>query len=58
MVGSDTWVNGQWDNYSSIIASNRSWLSKLPRKVAEKIAYKNAERLFNRTITMQQIGTR
>ena len=41
MVGSDTWVNSQWDSYTEIIASNRQWLSKLPRDVAEKIAYKN-----------------
>jgi predicted TIM-barrel fold metal-dependent hydrolase len=58
MVGSDTWVNGQWDNYDAIIASNRRWLAKLPRAVAEKIAYKNAERLFKRTISMDRIGTR
>lgn len=58
MIGSDTWVNSQWDNYSSIIETNRRWLSKLPRDVAEKIAYKNAEKLFGRTISMQQIGTR
>ena len=58
MVGSDTWVNGQWDRYESIMASNRTWLSKLPRNVAEKIAYKNAERLFGRKISMDQIGTR
>ena len=50
MVGSDTWVNSQWDNYGSIIASNRNWLSRLPREVAEKIAYKNAEKLFDRKI--------
>jgi predicted TIM-barrel fold metal-dependent hydrolase len=58
MIGSDTWVNGQWDNYQSIMASNRAWLSKLPRAVAEKIAYKNAEALFDRKVTMDLIGTR
>ena len=58
MVGSDTWVNGQWDNYDAIIASNRRWLAKLPRTVAEKLAYKNAERLFDRKISMKLIGTR
>lgn len=58
MVGSDTWVNAQWDSYTSIIASNRRWLSKLPKEVAEKIAYKNAEQYFNRKISMDQIGTR
>lgn len=58
MVGSDTWVNSQWDNYEDIIAMNRKWLSKLPRSVAEKIAYKNAERLFDRDISMELIGTK
>lgn len=58
MIGSDTWVNGQWDRYDSIMESNRRWLSKLPRDVAEKIAYKNAEKLFDRKISMEQIGTR
>ena len=58
MVGSDTWVNGQWDNYEDIIASNRRWLALLPREVAEKIAYRNAERAFGRKVSMDQIGTR
>lgn len=58
MVGSDTWVNGQWDDYDAIIDSNRRWLSQLPREVAEKIAYKNAEKAFARTITMDLIGTK
>ena len=57
MIGSDTWVNGQWDRYADIMAMNRLWLSKLPRSVAEKIAYRNAERLFGRSISMEQIGT-
>lgn len=58
MVGSDTWVNSQWDSYEEIISTNREWLAKLPREVAEKIAYRNAERYFNRKITMDQIGTK
>jgi predicted TIM-barrel fold metal-dependent hydrolase len=58
MVGSDTWVNGQWDDYAEIMSSNRLWLSRLPRDVAEKIAYRNAEKYFNREISMEQIGTR
>jgi hypothetical protein len=58
MVGGDTWVNGQWERYVDIAASNRRWLSKLPRAVAEKIAYRNAERYFGRKVTMEQIGTR
>ncbi|MGI9484706.1 MAG: amidohydrolase family protein [Geminicoccaceae bacterium] len=58
MIGSDTWVNGQWDRYADIMTVNRRWLSKLPRSVAEKIAYENAEKLFDRKISMDQVGTR
>lgn len=58
MVGSDTWVNSQWDDYDAIIASNRRWLALLPRPVAEKIAYRNAERLFQRIISRDLIGKR
>ena len=56
MVGSDTWVNAQWDYYEKIIASNRAWLRLLPRQIAENIAYKNAERYFGREITLELIG--
>ena len=56
MVGSDTWVNGQWDDYDDIISSNRAWLSLLPREIAEMIAFRNAERAFGRDITMDLIG--
>ena len=58
MIGSDTWVNSQWDRYADIITLNRRWLSKLPRDVAEKIAYKNAEKVFDRKVSMKQVGTR
>lgn len=58
MIGSDTWVNGQWDDYDAIITSNRAWLAKLPREMAENIAYRNAERLFGREISNGLIGTR
>jgi predicted TIM-barrel fold metal-dependent hydrolase len=58
MIGSDTWVNSQWDRYSDIMAMNRRWLSKLPKSVAEKIAFKNAEKLFGRKVSKEQIGTR
>ena len=58
MIGSDTWVNGQWDYYEWIIASNRAWLRLLPGEIAENIAYKNAERYFKRDISMDLIGTK
>lgn len=58
MVGSDTWVNSQWESYSELIAANRQWLSQFPRALAEKFAYRNAERLFGRKVEKSLIGTR
>jgi len=46
LLGSDTWVTERWDGYAGIMAGYRGWLVQLPRDVAEKIAYRNAERLF------------
>jgi len=46
MVGSDTWVSERWKGYQGTIDENRIWLGALPPDVAEKIAWKNAERLF------------
>ena len=46
VVGSDTWVNGRWDQYAEIIAYYRRWLRQLPPDVAAKIASQNGERLF------------
>ena len=57
MIGSDTWVNGQWARYEEIMRVNRRWLSNLPRPVAEKIAYQNAEGLFKRRIKRELLGT-
>lgn len=50
MVGSDTWVNSQWDDYEGLIAINRRWLSQFSHEHAEQFAYKNAERLFGRRV--------
>ncbi len=58
MVGSDTWVNSQWDDYTHLIALNRKWLSQFSRPIAEQIAYKNAERLFGRKVSTQLLGKR
>jgi hypothetical protein len=58
MVGSDTWVNLQWDNYEELIDMNRKWLSRFSRPIAEKIAYKNAQRLFGREIGNDLLGKR
>ena len=46
LLGSDTWVNERWDSYGTLIQSYRHWLGQLPRDVAERIAFRNAERLF------------
>ena len=46
-IGSDTWVNAQWDNYEEIIAFDRNWLAQLPDKVARQIAFENATQLFD-----------
>jgi hypothetical protein len=48
LLGSDTWTNERWDSYGSIIAEYRRWLAQLPRDVAEKIAFRNAQQLFQR----------
>lgn len=58
LVGSDTWVNSQWERYGRIIDASRLWLSRLPRSVAEKIAHRNAGRLFGREVSEGLIGQR
>lgn len=45
-VGTDTWVTSRWNEYERLIQFDRGWLKQLPRDVAEKIAYRNAARLF------------
>jgi hypothetical protein len=45
MVGTDTWVTSQWDRFAQVQAGLRDWLGQLPREVAEKIAYRNAQKL-------------
>ena len=46
VLGSDTWNTERWDTYSRIIARYRAWLSQLPPEAAERIAFRNAERIF------------
>lgn len=46
IVGTDTYMNISWVEYEELVAAHRSWLDLLPRAAAEKIAYRNAERLF------------
>lgn len=56
MVGSDTWVNEQWENYVGLITDNRRWIEYFPRDLAEKFAYKNAEALFGIKVSKDLIG--
>jgi hypothetical protein len=46
LVGSDTWVPQRWPEVPAIMDDYRAWLSQLPREVAEKIAWRNGERLL------------
>jgi hypothetical protein len=46
LVGTDTWITSRWEALPGSIAEVRRYLGQLPREVAEKIASKNAERLF------------
>lgn len=41
-------MNERWGQYASILNGYRGWLAELPQDVAEKIAWRNAERLFRR----------
>jgi Amidohydrolase len=46
LAGTDTWVTSRWEALPGSVAEVRTYLNQLPRDVAEKIAHKNAERLF------------
>jgi hypothetical protein len=46
MVGTDTWVTSRWADLQPGMTTIRAWLGELPREVAEKIAFRNAEHVF------------
>jgi hypothetical protein len=46
MVGTDTFTPERWLYVGEHASAARTWLSNLPRDVAEKIAYRNAETLL------------
>jgi hypothetical protein len=46
LLGSDTWVPQRWPDVPRIMDDYRWWLAQLPADVAEKIAWRNGERLF------------
>ncbi len=46
LVGSDTWINGRWDDYESLMQQARRWLGDLPPAAARRIAWDNGAALF------------
>jgi predicted TIM-barrel fold metal-dependent hydrolase len=48
LVGTDTWVTSQWDRFAEIQTALRAWLAQLPPDVAERLAYRNAQRFTGR----------
>ncbi|HEX7928029.1 MAG TPA: amidohydrolase family protein [bacterium] len=46
MVGSDTYIVSRVGDCGELIDEHRRWLAHLPKDVAEKIAWRNAARLF------------
>jgi hypothetical protein len=46
LVGSDTWINPQWERLEEIHAQTQTWLAQLPPETARRIASGNAETLF------------
>jgi predicted TIM-barrel fold metal-dependent hydrolase len=46
LVGSDTWVNGRWDDYEALMQEARRWLGDLPPAAARRIAWDNGAALF------------
>lgn len=46
LIGSDTWVNGRWEQYDSLMSGYRTWLGGLPADVAAGIGWGNGARLF------------
>jgi len=46
LLGSDTWVNGRWESYDSIMQDYRRWLGDLPADLANRIGWGNGAALF------------
>ena len=46
LVGSDTWINPQWERLEEISAATRAWLAQLPPEISRRIATENADALF------------
>lgn len=50
MVGSDPFTIQRWQDFPKILDEMRGWLAQLPQPVAEKLAFRNAEKLFGPAI--------
>ena len=46
ILGSDTWTTSRWEQVPDFAAEARRFLAQMPPDVAEKIAYKNIDRMF------------
>ncbi|MFN0315442.1 MAG: amidohydrolase family protein [Burkholderiales bacterium] len=46
LYGSDTWMPFRWPQVPALAQEARHWLNQLPPDIAQRIAYKNAEKLF------------
>jgi hypothetical protein len=47
IVGVDTYSLSRWHDFDVAVTSIRLWLEQLPDDVATKLAYDNADLLFN-----------
>jgi hypothetical protein len=46
MIGTDTYITPRWGDYVGLVEAHRAYLTQLPRDLAEKIAFRNALRVF------------
>jgi hypothetical protein len=46
LVGTDTWVTARWEIIAEATRAVQRWLAQLPPEIAEKIAWRNGDRLF------------
>ena len=58
MVGTDTYTPERWYFVEEHASWSRGWLKSLPRALAEKIAWKNAEALLERVDARRTVGTK
>jgi hypothetical protein len=50
MVGVDTYSTERWHAFAEVVSQIRNWLDQLPDEVSGAIAYRNAARLFGKSI--------